>query len=48
MVVGQLLKAGQCPLMRAIKVQNLSQNVSMATVWPLEVIDGLQQNPDIT
>ncbi|XP_045157573.1 recQ-mediated genome instability protein 2-like [Mercenaria mercenaria] len=48
MVVGQLLKTGQCPLLRAIKLQNLSHNVAMATIWPLEVIDGLQQNPNIT
>ncbi|XP_060560480.1 recQ-mediated genome instability protein 2-like isoform X2 [Ruditapes philippinarum] len=48
MVVGQLLKTGQCPLLRATKLQNLSHNVAMATIWPLEVIDGLQQNPDIT
>lgn len=48
MVVGQLQRTGEFPQLRVVKLQNLSHNVAMATIWPLEVIDGLLQNPDLT
>ncbi|KAH3694215.1 hypothetical protein DPMN_081655 [Dreissena polymorpha] len=44
MVVGQLLRTGSVPVIRPFKIQNLGHNADMATMWPLEVIDGMNQN----
>ena len=44
MVVGPLLKSGVCPMARAMKIQNLSNNKSLEAMWCLEVIDQLMLN----
>ncbi|XP_052256301.1 uncharacterized protein LOC127861653 isoform X1 [Dreissena polymorpha] len=44
MVVGQLLRTGSVPVIRPFKIQNLGHNAEMATMWPLEVIDGMNPN----
>ncbi|GAB1606455.1 recQ-mediated genome instability protein 2-like [Argonauta hians] len=39
MVIGELLEAGDCPLIRAIKMQDLGSIPKASDLWKLEVID---------
>ncbi|KAL4236130.1 RecQ mediated genome instability 2 [Mactra antiquata] len=48
MAAGQLQKTGPCPQIRVTKLQNLSDNNLLSTMWPLEVIDGIFLNRDLT
>ena len=45
MIVGPLMKSGDCPVIKALKIQNLSNNKSLEAMWCLEVLDQLILNP---
>lgn len=39
LIIGQLISSGNCPVLRALKVQNLNQMVDSQSTWKLEVMD---------
>ncbi|WAR22774.1 hypothetical protein MAR_036486 [Mya arenaria] len=44
MIIGQLVRPGSIPMIRPVKIQNLSHNLALTAMWPLEVMDGLNQD----
>ena len=39
MIIGELVRVSEVPVIRALKIQDLSSEVALQTMWPIEVED---------